>query len=79
METNLEVKERRIVDYKEKGKKSCYIAKEEKKDESNDNDDEIVYVAMKDGSNENEAIALISYVKKSDRWIIDSGCSHHMT
>ena len=34
---------------------------------------------MKDDFDEVEAIALVSYVKKSDRWIIDSGCSNHMT
>ena len=34
---------------------------------------------MKDDSDEDEKIALISYVSKSDRWIIDSGFSHHMT
>ena len=28
---------------------------------------------------EDEATALISYVNKSEKWIIDSGCSHHMT
>ena len=36
-------------------------------DDSDDHDDEVVYVAMKDESDED------------DRWIIDSGCSHHMT
>ena len=39
---------------------------------------EVVYVAMKDDSNE-DTTALISYVNKDDKWIIDSGCSHHMT
>ena len=34
---------------------------------------------MKDDSDEDEETILISYVNKSDRWIIDSGCSHHMT
>ena len=34
---------------------------------------------MKDVSNEDEATALITCVKKNDKWIIDSGCSHHMT
>ena len=38
-------------DYKEKRKKSCYIAKEEKKDESNEHGDEVVYVSIKDESN----------------------------
>ena len=39
---------------------------------------EVVYVAMKDDSNE-DTTTLISYVNKDDKWIIDSGCSHHMT
>ena len=34
---------------------------------------------MKDESNEDEATALMTCVNKNDRWIIDSGCSHHMT
>ena len=42
-------------DYKDKGNKSCYIAKEETKDGSNDHDDEVVYVVMKDDFDEYEA------------------------
>ena len=34
---------------------------------------------MKDKSDEDEATALVTCVNKNDRWIIDSGCSHHMT
>ena len=34
---------------------------------------------MKDESDEDEATALMTCVNKNDRWIIDSGCSHHMT
>ena len=34
---------------------------------------------MKEDSNEDDKIVLISYVSKGDRWIIDIGCSHHMT
>ena len=33
---------------------------------------------MKDVSDEYGATTLVSYVNKSDRWIIDSVCSHHM-
>ena len=33
---------------------------------------------MKEKSNEDEATALVSYVSKNDRWIIDSKCSHHI-
>ena len=38
----------------------------------------MVYVTIKDESNEDEATTLVSCVRKNDRWIIDSGCSHHM-
>ena len=34
---------------------------------------------MKDDYDEDEKIALVSYVRKGDKWIIDSGFSHHMT
>ena len=49
------------------------------KDGSDNHDDEVVYVAMKDEYDEDEEIALVSCVNKNDRWIIDSGCSHYMT
>ena len=39
----------------------------------------MVYVAMKDESNEYEAFALVSCVNKNDTWIIDYGCSHYTT
>ena len=62
-------------DYKDKGKK-CYIVEEENFEK---NDDEVVYVAMKNESDEDEATTLVTYVNKNDRCIIDRGCSHHMT
>ena len=34
---------------------------------------------MKDESDEDEATALMTCVNKNDKWVIDSGCSHHMT
>ena len=34
---------------------------------------------MKDKFDEDEATALVSCVNKNERWIIDGGCSHHMT
>ena len=35
---------------------------------------------MKEDFDEDEKTTLIdSYVNKSDRWIVDSGCSNHMT
>ena len=40
----------------------------------------MVYIVVKDESNdEGDKMALISHVRKNDRWIVDSGCSHHMT
>ena len=39
---------------------------------------EVVYVAMKDDSNE-DTTTLISYMNKYDKWIIDSSCSQCMT
>ena len=33
---------------------------------------------MKEESDEDEATALVTYVNKNDKWIIDNGCSHHM-
>jgi hypothetical protein len=33
---------------------------------------------MKQDSDEDEKNTLILYVKKSDKWIIDNGCSNHM-
>ena len=72
-------RDERNKDYKDKGKKSCYIFEEDSSEELDDHDDKVLYVAMKDESDEDEATALVSYVSKGDRWIIDSGCLHHMT
>ena len=48
--------------------------------DSNNNEDEIVYIVVKDESDDEwDKMALISHVIKNDTWIIDSGCSHHMT
>ena len=61
-------------EYKDKGK-NCYIAEE---DDSDENDDEVVYVAMKDEWDEDEETTLVTCVNKNDKWIIDSGFSNHM-
>ena len=56
------------------------MAKDSK--DSDSNEDEIVYIIVKDESDndeEEDEMALISHVSKNDTWIIDSGCSHHMT
>lgn len=76
---------RRFRDYKDKGKKSCYLVEEGvTNDESHDTEEgcEVVYVVVKDDSEEEKCEDekyLIFHVSKADPWIIDSGCSHHMT
>ena len=50
--------------------KSFYIVEEETKDGSSDHDDEVVYVAMKDEFDEDEATTLVSCMNKNNRWII---------
>lgn len=69
---------KKYKDYKDKGKKSCYIAKDY---DSDDNEEVVVYIAIKDESNkeENENMALISHVSKNNTWFIDTIFSHHMT
>ena len=50
--------------------------------DSDNSEDEIVYITVKDESDNDEEednMTLISHVRKNDTWIIDSGCSHHMT
>ena len=48
--------------------------------DSDNSEDEMVCIFMKDKSNdEGDKMALISHVSKNDIWIIDSGLSHHMT
>ena len=34
---------------------------------------------MNDESDEDEATTLVTCMNKNDKWIIDSGCAHHMT
>ena len=53
----------------------CYILEGGDLDE---NDDEVVYIAMKDKLDEDETTTLVTYVNKNEKWIIDSKCSHHM-
>ena len=64
--------------YKDKGKQSWYIVEEERKNGFDDHDVEVVYVAMEEDYDEDEETTLVSYVNKSDTWIIDIRCSHHM-
>ena len=45
-------------------------------------DDELGFVAIKEDDLDREIkeeIALVSQVEKKSDWMIDSGCSHHMT
>ena len=43
--------------------------------DSDNSEDEIVYIVMKDEYNDKgDTMALISHVRKNDTWIIDSGC-----
>ena len=53
--------------FKDKGKKTCFMAKDSKYSDSSE--DEIVYIDMKDESDNNEEedeMALISHVRKKD-------------
>lgn len=62
--------------YKEKGKKSYFI----EKDLDSSDDDEMIYIAIKDESDdEGDKMTLISHFSKNDTWIIDSGYSCHLT
>ena len=65
--------------FKNKGKKTCFMAKDS--EDSNNSENEIVYISIKDNSDsdEEDKLALISHVSKNHTWIIDSGYSHHMT
>ena len=47
--------------------------------DSNNNEDKMVYIVVKDESDdEGDKMTFISHVSKNDTWIIDSGYSHHM-
>ena len=49
-------------------------------DSDSSEDDEMVYISIKDEYDDAEdKVALISHVRKNDTWIIDSGCSYHIT
>ena len=63
--------------------RQCLYANEEE-EESNQSrsEDELGFIAIKEDDlvrEIREEIALISQVEKKVDWIIDSGCSHHMT
>ena len=50
---------KRNKDYKDKGKKLCYVVEEETNNESDSNDEEVFYVDMKEDPNEDEETTLI--------------------
>ena len=50
-----------------------------RRDDSDEHDDEVVYVVMKDESNEDGATTFVTCVNKNDKQIIDGEYSHHMT
>ena len=50
--------------------------------DSDTSEDEIVYIFKDESDNDNEEddeMDLICHVRKNDTWIINSGCSPHMT
>ena len=62
--------------------RNCMYANEEEEEEIDEqtmsgSDEEIGFVAIKE--NKSEKMALVSQVEKKSYWIIDNGCSHHMT
>ena len=58
---------------KRRMKHVCINSDTKEEDDFDENDDEVVYVAMKDESDEDEATTLVTYVRKNDKWIIDNG------
>lgn len=60
--------------------RNCFVAVDEgvTDEESEDEESEdIVFVAVKEDVSDKKA--LVSYFDNSNEWIIDNGCSHHMT
>ena len=74
------LKEKYRGNFKPRRDIECFNANEE--DDSDEqaisaSDDEIGFVEIKEESL--EKVALVSHIEKKSNWIIDSGCSHHMT
>lgn len=66
--------------FKSKAKKERYLAEGVTNNESEDSEDqEIAFVAIKEESQVISEMTLISRSHHNDDWIIDSGCTHHMT
>lgn len=71
---------REIQEVKGKGKRDCLIDVDGGiNDEESDGDanEDILFVAIKEEISDQKA--LVSRMDNSNDWIIDSGCSHHMT
>ena len=69
--------------FRSRRSRECLYANEEEEEESDQNtsEDELGFLAIKEDDLDREIreeSVLISQVEKKD-WIIDSGCSHHMT
>ncbi|GLJ46680.1 hypothetical protein SUGI_0983970 [Cryptomeria japonica] len=75
-----EHKHEKYKKYKGKGKRDCLIAVDggitDEESEGDANED-IVFVAIKEETSDHKA--LVSCMDSSDDWLIESGCSHHMT
>ncbi|MDF3675370.1 hypothetical protein, partial [Enterobacter hormaechei] len=54
--------------FKDKGKKTCFMAKDSN-DSNDEEEDEIVYIGVKDESDNDEEMALISHMSINDTWI----------
>ena len=55
------------MDYKDKGKKSCFMAK----DSDNSDNNEMVYIGVKDESDDKEdKMELISHVRKNNHGLL---------
>lgn len=66
--------------YKDKRKKECYLAKGVTDEESEGSDgDGITIVVVKEDNTEEGDMTLISSSNQCGDWVIDSGCTHHMT
>ncbi|GLJ17031.1 hypothetical protein SUGI_0294660 [Cryptomeria japonica] len=75
-----ENKHEKYKKYKGKSKRDCLIVVDggitDEESEGDANED-IVFVAIKEETSDQKA--LVSCMDSFDDWIIDSGCSHHMT
>ena len=73
---------RRFIDNIDKQKKSCYLAEEGQIDEEYDDwriwRSYLCFYEILEEERYEEEKSPISQIDKTDTWIIDSGCPHHM-